>query len=693
MKFDFLFQSSPWFIPLCLLVGGVYAFVLYQKNTHWTKSQNYLLAAFRFMSVSVLSLLLLSFLIRQITQVTQKKTVVFAIDNSSSLNIVGQKTLTELKNSLNDLKESLESKEYQVDFATFDEQKPQDLNSIQFNKATSNLSQLLSGIKNTFEDQNLTDVVLVSDGIFNEGISPASENFNFVVNTVGLGDTIPKKDVAIKTVYANKIAYLGNKFPVQADISAFGFSGKTANVYLKQAGKIIDKQVLSFQQNVDFKSITFNATASQIGVQHLTVEVDFLNGEFTNRNNRQDVYVEVIDGKEKILLLALAPHPDVKALKSIIEKNENYEVDVKILTENANPDVLSKNYNLLILHQLPDVEDTYENVYQPLIAKGIPTFLVLGNQSGVNQLNQWNQLVKINTDFGEIDKVTGVFNKNFKSLNFESNQLDIVTKFSPISVPFGEYTLLLNTEVVLYQKVGNTQTPNPLLAVGTGVKKSAIFMGEGLWNWRLEEYQLTEKQVVVDDIITKVLQYISAKDDKRKLRVYPIRNLLSVGEKVIFETEIYNAIYEKLYDVPIKLEIKDEKGITKTFTYSTSPENTKFEISTLPAGVYRYKAIAIVLGKTEQATGEFVIRDLQIENANLTADFDELRQLSKKTGGTFYKHNQFEALKQAILNHQVPDKIEATEDLKEMINLRWIFFLILTLLTAEWVIRKYLGGY
>ncbi len=534
---------------------------------------------------------------------------------------------------------------------------------------------------------------MVSDGIFNEGISPASENFNFVVNTVGLGDTIPKKDVAIKTVYANKIAYLGNKFPVQADIAAFGFSGKTANVYLKQAGKIIDKQVLSFQQNDDFKSLTFNATASQIGVQHLSVEVDFLNGEFTNRNNRQDVYVEVIDGKEKILLLALAPHPDVKALRSIIEKNENYEVDVKILTENANPDVLSKNYNLLILHQLPDVEDTYENVYQPLIAKGIPTFLVLGNQSGVNQLNQWNQLVKINTDFGESDKVTGVFNKNFKALNFESNQLDIISKFSPISVPFGEYTLLPNTEVVLYQKVGNTQTPNPLLAISTGAKKSAIFMGEGLWNWRLEEYQLTEKQVVVDEIITKVLQYISAKDDKRKLRVYPIRNLLSVGEKVVFETEIYNAIYEKLYDVPIKLEIKDEKGITKTFTYSTSPENTKFEISTLPAGVYRYKAVATVLGKTEQATGEFVIRDLQIENANLTADFDELRQLSKKTGGTFYKQNQFEALKQSILNHQVPDKIEATEDLKEMINLRWIFFLILTLLTAEWVIRKYLGGY
>ena len=70
---------------------------------------------------------------------------------------------------------------------------------------------------------------------------------------------------------------------------------------------------------------------------------------------------------------------------------------------------------------------------------------------------------------------------------------------------------------------------------------------------------------------------------------------------------------------------------------------------------------------------------------------DEVERSVSKMG--FVKRGEFEALKQAILNHQVPDKIEATEDLKEMINLRWIFFLILTLLTAEWVIRKYLGGY
>ena len=693
MKFDFLFQTSPWFIPLCLLAGGLYAFVLYQKNANWSKTQNLLMSTFRFLSVSLLCLLLLNFLIRQITQTIQKKTVVLAIDNSQSMNVSGQKILSDLAVNLNKLKEDLVEKEYNVAFSSLNEETNQNLEGLKFDKKTTNLSSLLSGVKNAYEGENLTDVVLITDGIANQGISPASENFNFVVHTVGLGDTIPKKDLAVKSVYANKVAYLGNKFPVQADVSAFGFSGKSANVYLKQGGKILDKQNIVFKQNDEVKTVSFNTTATQIGVQHLVVEVDILGGEFSNRNNHQDVYVEVIDGKEKILLLALSPHPDIKALKSIIEKNENYELDIKILTENPSPDVLSKSYDLLILHQLPDYFNSYANIFKPIIDKGTPTMFVLGNQSGTTYLNQLNQVMQINSQAGQSDKVTGTYNQAFKSLNFDAEKMQLINKLPQISVPFGEFKLLPNSEVLLYQKVGSVQTKKPLFVVNTGAKKSAIFTGEGLWSWRLEEYQLTEKQEVVDDLVLKVLQFISAKDDKRKLRIYPINTEFLLGEKVVFETEIYNAIYEKLYNLPIKLEIKDEKGTTRNFSYSTTADNSKFEISSLPAGVYRYRASTTVLGKSELSSGEFVIRDIQLENLNLTADFDVLRQLSAKTSGKFFKNNQFEEIKQTILNHKVPEKIDATEDLKEMINLRWIFFLILGLLTAEWVFRKYLGGY
>jgi hypothetical protein len=693
MNFDFLFQSSPWLIPVCLLVGGIYAFVLYQKSSSWNRKVNFVLAFLRFLVTSILCFLLLNFLLRQINRSVQKKTVVLAVDNSQSMTIAGQKNLEEIKQKVGQLAERLKEKEYDVSLASLDRDNLQDIDSLRFNLKSSNVSGLLSDIKAANEGKNLVDVLLISDGISNQGSKANSGKYNFAVHTIGVGDTIPKKDISIKSIYANKVAYLGNKFPIQADITAFGFDGKSVNVYLKQAGKILEKQSVTFKQKDDLKTVSFNATATQIGVQHLTIEVDILEGEFSTKNNRQEVYIEVIDGKEKILLLALAPHPDIKALKNIIEKNPNYELDIKILTQTPSPDVLSKNYNLLILHQLPDYFNSYSSIYKPLLDKNTPCLHVLGNQSGTNYLNQINQVLQINSNAGQSDKVTGSFNPNFKLMNFTPEQMEFVKKLPQFSVPFGEFKVLPNTEVLIYQKVGAAQTNKPLLAVSSGANKSAILAGEGLWTWRLEEFQLTDKQEVVDDIILKTLQFISAKDDKRKLRVYPINNEFMLGDKVIFETEIYNAIFEKLFDLPVKLEIRDEKNLLKSYSYTPTSDNSRFEISGLPQGLYRYKATSKVLGKEEQSTGEFVIKDVQLELQNLTADFDVLRSLSQNTGGGFFGANDFDKIYEKIISHQVPDKIDATEDLKEIVNLKWLFFLVLFLLTGEWVLRKYLGGY
>jgi hypothetical protein len=64
----------------------------------------------------------------------------------------------------------------------------------------------------------------------------------------------------------------------------------------------------------------------------------------------------VLDGRQKVLIVANTAHPDIAALRQAIEVNENYEVDVRLL------DNLDKNingYNLVVctryLHKnLPD---------------------------------------------------------------------------------------------------------------------------------------------------------------------------------------------------------------------------------------------------------------------------------------------------------------------------------------------------
>ncbi|MBA4853348.1 VWA domain-containing protein [Emticicia sp. BO119] len=695
MKSELIFQSSPWFIILCLLAGALYAVVLYQKKANFSVSQNRLLAVIRGVLVAFLAFLLINPLLRSNKSTIEKPTVVFAIDNSTSMTQVGQEKLTQLKEDLQKLKDDIESKGVSVEIKTLEEKEDnKDISGVKFAQKTTDLSGLLANLKNNYEGRNLTDVILVSDGIANSGISPTYGRYNFNIHSIGLGDTTQKKDVKLNAVYTNRIAYLSNKFPIQAEISSYGYQGKSTTVLLKQGGKILDKQIVNFDKATDLKQITFYSAAEQKGMQRYTIEVALSNGEFSTRNNSRDVYIDVVDGKEKILLVALAPHPDIKAIKAIIEKNELYELTVKVIQSDNIGEIGSQPFDALILHQLPDLYGSGGGLVTRLLAQQKPTLFVLGNQSNIASFNGMQQTLSIISQSGRADKVTAKFNSSFNLFNLDGEKLGILEKLPPLLSPFGEYRPSTGSEIILYQRVGSLVTPKPLLIANTtNARKSAVLAGEGIWQWRLEEFALTDKQEVVDEIFMKTLQLISVKDDKRKLRVYPISPEFSIDDKVIFENEAYNDIYERIYNQNIKLEITDEKGTTKSYNYTISQENTRFEITGLGEGVYRYKASTQVLGKSESVDGQFIVRNADLEGLTNTADFNMLRTLAQQNNGKFFIASQLEKLKEHFSTNRSPDKVTSIEEMNEFINLKWIFFVLLFLASIEWVTRKYLGSY
>ncbi len=304
------------------------------------------------------------------------------------------------------------------------------------------------------------------------------------------------------------------------------------------------------------------------------------------------------------------------------------------------------------------------------------------------------QAVSVASQGGKADKVTAKFNSNFNLFNLDGDKLNILERLPPVLSPFGDYKPTSGSEIILYQRVGSLVTPKPLLIANTTTtRKSAIFAGEGLWQWRLEEFALTDKQEIVDEIIMKTLQLISVKDDKRKLRVYPIAPEFSVDEKIIFENEAYNDIYERIFNQEIKLDITDEKGKVRNYTYTINKDNSRFEITGLTEGVYRYKAATQVLGKSEMVDGQFIVRNTDLENLNSTADFNMLRTLASQNNGQFFVANQLEKLKDFLSSNKAPDKVSSIEEMNEFINLKWVFFVLLALASIEWSVRKYLGSY
>lgn len=686
-----LFNHSPWFLLLCIFGGLVYAFLLYNKKSIWSKITNYLLFSLRFLVVSFLAFLLLGPFFRQINSIIEKPTFVIAVDNSSSIASVSDSTtINRIISSMEEVKDILERQDHNVELMTLSDKPGTGSDKdIKFDHEFTDLNNLLKTIQSDFEGRNLAGAVLLTDGIYNQGVSPNFVPYNFDIFTVGLGDTVPKIDLNLKTLFYNKIAYQGNKFPLVAEIINTGFSGEEITVTVKRNNKTLLSKNAVLSGNNQVTNVEFILDADQKGIQHYIVEVQPKDNEFTLENNNKHAYIDIVEGKEKILVVAMSPHPDIKAINNALDKSENYELSVYIPGLH---DVKDDKFDLVIFHQVPGLEKDPKFIeYQD---KKIPKWFILGNNTNINQFNNSNKILKVNIAKAEKDRVTPSFNDRFTTFNFKPEFKKTISSFPPVSVPFGKYAVQTNAEVLLFQKVGNVVTDNPLLIIGKdGDAKSAVLAGEGIWQWRLHEFAKTGKQEAFDELILKTIQYLSAKEDKRKFRTYPINNEYIESEVVAFENEIYNDIFERIYNQEVHLEITPEDGKKQNYTYLITEANSQFKISGLSEGIYKYKATASINGRTESSEGAFTVKSVKLEVLNLTANHNMLRKLSEQNNGKFYHHTELNVLMDDFNTKKAQGIITSNAELLPVINMRWLFFVLLIMISTEWFIRKYSGGY
>lgn len=693
-----LFDNSPWLLIPSLIIGAAYALLLYIRkqgfrHESWGKPINYVLASLRFVLVSLLCLLLVGPFIKQIKNTLEQPIVVFAVDNSTSISAVDSAGTTDLKSAMETAAATLADEGYSLDIRTYNGL--QTLDSLQFNHPSSNLTGLLSGIASDYEGRNLASVVLFSDGIYNQGISPAFRPYSFRINTLGLGDTIPKQDINIQNVYYNKIAYQGNKFPMVAEIANTGFEGQAVTVQISRRGQVVASELLRFDQARGVNSVEFLLDAEEEGIQRYEVSVQAREGEFTEQNNVSQAYVEVIEGKEKILLLAAAPHPDIKALRSAIETNKNYELRSVILSvDDVNAQQLADTpYDLVIFHQLP-ARGSDSPLVREYLEKANASLFIVGGQTDLSAMSRNNPILNISATNDDTDEVRAVYNNTFSGFQLPGERQAVIEDFLPLNVPFGQIALQNNPEVLLFQKVGTVETSKPLLAVGeVDDKKTAVMLGEGLWQWRLQEFAKNESTRAFDELISKLTQFLSAKEDKRRFKVYPEKDVFEDTEPVVFNTEIYNEIYEEIYGYEIALKLSDEDGETRNYSYITNESNTRYRISNLPEGIYKYTASVNIDGESLQSTGEFTVRSLQIETLNLTANHQLLRDLSESSGGQFFDREGITGMAAQLQTQEAKGKIYTSEAYLPIINLKWLFFVLLLLVSTEWGIRKYMGSY
>ncbi len=687
-------QYSPWFILVCLLVGAGYAALQYSAQAPWSRRRNYALAALRFAVVSFLCFLLLGPVIKTSTTHTERPAVVLAVDNSQSVALFTPKAdLATLQTGLPRLAETLRNKGFEVETRALvpSPLRPARLDSLPYSAPATDLDGLLGAATRAYAGRNLAAVVLLSDGLVNRGRRPAPTEFGVPLYAVALGDTVAKRDLRLTGLAYNRIAFSGNTFPLEAELGFDGYAGGSATVELREGRRVLDSRRVALPAGRKRLKTSFQLTAPAPGKRRYEIRIVPQAGEFTALNNARTAFVEVVKGKLRVLLAGAAPHPDLKALRAAIRANDNF--DLTLALPGVVPLPPGAAFDVAILHQLPAQNGLGADLLAQVLARKVPVFFILGAQSDLPAYNQLGAGLAITPRGSQTDDVTPAPNPSFTRFATDEEAARRYADYPPAPAPFGDYRLAPGAEAALWQRVGRLPTARPLLVFGGAADaRRATLATDGGWQWRLAEAVAhDDRPEAYDRLIIRTLQLLTQNAAKKRLDVYPTQDAFDSQDDVTLGAETYNAVFERLYDQKIDLAFTDSAGHTRRFSFANASDGSPLRLGQLPAGLYRYRATATLGGTAQQDAGELLVQSQPLEALESRADHNLLAQLARGTKGALYYPAGLDKLAADLIKQNFKPVLSVEEDQQDLINLKWIFFVILAFLGVEWAVRKYSG--
>lgn len=683
-----------WLLPIGVIAFGL-TYLFYQKKG-WLNEVSSLLRkilfALRFFSLLFLGILLLGLLVESTLIRKEKPIFITLVDNSSSLKNFKDSNQVSLRieNFYNELRSKYADKFEFISYAVGESFRQADEFNLKDQK--SKLDVGFEQIYNTYFNRNIGGIAFISDGNFNEGenpIYPAQKIAMTPIFTLGVGDTTAKKDQLISDVSHNEIAFLKNKFPVEIDVEALKVGRVSSKVSIVHKNKVIASQIINYENGIfDHKHLNFELEANEIGFQHYKIEVSPLKGEYTLKNNYRSFYIEVLDARNKILILSGAPHPDISALKSVLEKDENIEVETLLIDKWESN--LSK-VDLIIWHE-PGV--LFNAAKLDVIQKsGLPVWYFIGP----NTANSIVQKLDVGFSFPntrQTDEVQAKLKAGFELFRISAELQQAFNFFPAVKVPYGETKLNAQNKVLLSQRLAGFVKNDPILFVGEkGNKKYGVFFGEGIWKWKMNEFSRTNAFDGFHEFVQKVSQFLVVKQNSSALRI-SMPNRFQKGTEVKINASFYNESLESITSPKINFELTDESGKKSNYQFAEKQNGYQLPLGILNAGKYSWAAKTDFNGKKYSKFGVFVVEDINIESIETRANHTLMRQLSANSNGKFYTLANYKKL---ILD------IDKREDIVEMayqektyddlLDYILLLLLILALLSVEWFLRRRFGGY
>ncbi|MDY5969377.1 MAG: hypothetical protein SPJ13_05140 [Bacteroidales bacterium] len=699
----FTIETSWLFAVLCLLLGAAYAATLYfvgrgaarrgEDSGAFSKRTRRVLGILRCLSVAAIAFLLLSPMVRHESHENQKPIVVIAEDNSSSL-LYGNDSVFlrgDYAKAMDEVEKQLR-KDCDVQRFVYGgsvKALEQGTSPTYGDKATD-MGAMLQAVYERYAGRNLCAVLLSGDGLFNQGLNPlnVAQGATCPIYAVALGDTTARRDAAITHVQCNAVAYLGNDFPVEIHVKAMRLKGQSSTLTVTQEGRTLYEKSLSYDDEAFGATLQLSLHADKPGLRQYTIKLAPCEGEGTIRNNVRTFSVEVVDGQRKIVILSAAPHPDVAALKRAIENRRGYTVETSLARDWKGS---FEGYDLVVLHQIPAQGGLGAEAAQQAMKAQKPLLFILGEKSDLARLGALRAGLEVVPKASGPTEAAAAYNDDFSAFSLDDRTTRAIEALPPLNSTFGIYRLAGAMQPLFFAKVGHVKSTQPLLAAGTlQGRRIAFVTGEGIWRWRMADYQQNGNSEVFDELVAKLVAYVTLQPGGERFRVRTKR-IWRVGEHVAFEADLYNESFQPVNHPEATLEIRGN-GLKRSYKFNKVAQGYQLNVGGLGPGIYTYSASAVLGKENLSAKGSFLVEDINLEDMNLVADHALLNTLATETGGKLLSTEQLKDFPHMLKQRgdMVP-LIHTSQRYRELLNLPLAFVIIMLLLSVEWAIRKYNG--
>ena len=647
---------------------------------------------------------------------TNPPVLAVAVDNSASMTISDnngsrQEILLNLLNAeeMNEL-----DRRFIVDYYSFANnierynREPGD--SLLFLGDATNIRKSLELIKAQYATENLTNILLISDGSYNAGGNPVryADELGVPIHTIGIGSSDPVTDLAIIRAETNPFTYVDQSTPIQITLRNTGFDKMTVPVEIQHNGVVIARQTAQLFPSPSEQTVTLEFTPKEVGRLKLDVKVPQQAGEHIGNNNSRSLYVDVLKSKIAILLFAGAVSPDISFMKKHLQ-NDRYHIESFILKSRGEfyrplptlDDIKAADIFIFLNFPIANADPSFlQNLLTSLELKKQSILFIPGANTSLADLQKFSQYMPVQNAAilpreRQVYVEPSPFGLNHPIMQVSSDPLQTNTIWSalpPVFAPLVVQRLAPGSEVLAYARMEGQSNQNlsPLIAVRVnGMQKSAAIFAHQLWRWDFMMHGINRSEEVYAHMLQNIVRWLETNRSESLVRVTMDKTHYNYGDPISMSIDVFDENLNPVEKANVRVTLLHENSSQEFFSQPESIGSYSVDLQTAQPGDYMAKVIADI---DDRRLGEetvlFSVGEYSAELTDIQAQPAVLQNLSRLTGGRFVRPDSLAALAAAI---QGQSSTTAQTHESELWNNKYILALVLLFLTLEWFIRKKRG--